>query len=73
MPHFTNLLVGNITLSDEKLKTHQSDPKLLLRGGAMAVRSFDLCTGWLMVALGRVRAWLGAGGTQCQPSPIYGK
>lgn len=70
MLHFTNLL-GNFNLSTEKLKTHQSDPKLLLRGRTMALQSFELCRGWLMVALGREGAWLGAGATQCHASPNY--
>lgn len=73
MSHFTNPLVGNFTLSTEKLKTHQSDPKLLIREGTMAVHSFELRTGWLLVALGRERAWLGAGATQCHSSPNYRK
>lgn len=55
--------MGNVHLSTEKMKAHQSTPELLERGGTMAVDSFEICTGWLGMALGRKRAWLGGGGT----------
>lgn len=55
--------MGDVHLSTEKMKAHQITPELLDRGRTMAVDSFEICTGWFGMALGRKRAWLGGGGT----------